>query len=119
MSVRLVVHNVNTSISQIFNPFFSASPRPPLRRQIHVPAIITEDFCPGTHPGAGTVAGNNNNNNYNDDDDGNYDALWARSTKNPDVSTGPLAHLFTRPLRSLVHSLAHLAHTLTRGKVDD
>ena len=64
-------------------------------------------------------------------------ALWARSTQNPDKSTGLLARLFacslaplTRslapdcslcsrpPLRSLVRSLAHFAHSLVCGKVN-
>ena len=68
---------------------------------------------------------------------GNDDAQWARSTKNPDVSTGPLPRPFARsltrltrslspdsslcsrpPLRSLVCSLAHFAHSLARGKVN-
>ena len=31
-------------------------------------------------------------------EDDNDDALWARIIKNPDVSTGPLAHLFARSL---------------------
>ena len=62
---------------------------------------------------------------------------WARSTKNTDWSTGPLARPFARslapltrslapdyslrsrpPLRSLVRSLAHFAHFLARGKVN-
>ena len=65
-------------------------------------------------------------------------AHWARSTKNPDVSTGPLPCPFARslapltrslaphyslrsraPLRSLVCSLAHFALSLARGTVDD
>ena len=65
-------------------------------------------------------------------------ALWARSTKNPDVSAGPLARPFARslapltrslaphyslrsraPLRSLARSLPHFAHSLARGKVID
>ena len=60
-------------------------------------------------------------------------ALWARSTKNPDWSTGPLTRPFAHslaplvhcslcsaaPLRLLVHSLAHFAHCLARGKVND
>ena len=61
-------------------------------------------------------------------------ALWARSTKNPDVITGPFARPFAQsftcllaphcslrlcaPLRSLVCSLAHFAHSLPRGKVN-
>ena len=32
--------------------------------------------------------------------------LWARSTKNPDLSTGPLTRPFTRSLAPLTHSLA-------------
>ena len=62
---------------------------------------------------------------------------WARIFKNTDWSTGPLAHPFARslasltpslaphyslrsrpPLRSLVRSLAHFAHSLARGKVN-
>ena len=65
-------------------------------------------------------------------------ALWSRITKNPDVSTGPLARPFARwlaplnrsialpyllclraPLRSLVCSLAHSAHPLARETVND
>ena len=61
-------------------------------------------------------------------------ALWARSTKNPDCSTGPLARPFARslapltrslapdcslcsrpPLRSLVRSLAHFARSPLRS----
>ena len=63
---------------------------------------------------------------------------WVRSAKNRDVSTGPLARPFARslapltrslapdcslrsrpPLRSLVRSLAHFAHSLARGTVND
>ena len=63
--------------------------------------------------------------------------LWSGTYKNRDVSTGPLARPFARllapltrllapdcslrsrpPLRSLVRSLAHFAHTLARGKVN-
>ena len=62
-------------------------------------------------------------------------ALWSGTDKNRDVSTGPLARPFARslapltrllapdcslrsrpPLCSLVHSLAHFAHSLARGK---
>ena len=65
-------------------------------------------------------------------------ALWFRSAKNRDVSTGPLARPFARslapltrslapdcslrsrpPPRSLVRSLAHFAHSLARGTVND
>ena len=55
-------------------------------------------------------------------------AQWARTNKNRDVSTGPLARPFARslaplyglltPLRSLVRSLAHSAHYLACGKVN-
>ena len=64
--------------------------------------------------------------------------LWFRSAKNRDVSTGPLARPFAHslapltrslapdcslhsrpPLRSLVRSLAHFAHSLARGTVND
>ena len=64
-------------------------------------------------------------------------ALWSGTNKNRDVSTGPLACPFVRslapltrllapdcslrsrhPLRSLVRSLAHFAHSLARGKVN-
>ena len=67
----------------------------------------------------------------------NGNALWSRTNKNRDVSTGPLARPFARslapltrslapdcslcsrpPLRSLVGSLAHFAHSLARGKVN-
>ena len=41
-----------------------------------------------------------------DDDDNEDDAQWARSTKNPDVSTGPLARPFARSLAPLTRSLA-------------
>ena len=58
-------------------------------------------------------------------------ALWARSTKNPDVSTGPLARPFARSLAPLTRSLAphcslcsrallrSLAHSFARGNVND
>ena len=68
---------------------------------------------------------------------GNDGALWSGTNKNRDVSTGPLARPFARspalltrslapdcslrsrpPLRSLVRSLAHFAHSLARGKVN-
>ena len=64
-------------------------------------------------------------------------ALWSGTNKNRDVSTGPLARLFARsvalltrslapgcslrslpPLRSLVCSLVHFAHSLARGTVN-
>ena len=64
-------------------------------------------------------------------------ALWSGTNKNRDVSTGPLARPFARsltpltrsrapdcllrsrpPLRSLIPSLAHFAHSLARGKVN-
>ena len=64
--------------------------------------------------------------------------LWARTTKNTDCSTWPLARPFARslapltrslapdstlrsrpPLRSLVRSLGHFAHSLARGTVND
>ena len=64
-------------------------------------------------------------------------ALWSEIKKNTDVRTGPLARPFARsltpltrplapdcslcsrpPLRSLVRSLAHFAHSLARGKVN-
>ena len=64
-------------------------------------------------------------------------SLWARTTKNTDRSTGPLARPFARslapltrslapdcslrsrpPLRSLVRSLAHFAHSLASGTVN-
>ena len=63
--------------------------------------------------------------------------LWSITDKNTDWSTGPLARPFARslapltrtlapdgslrsrpPLRSLVRSLAHFAHSLARGKVN-
>ena len=63
---------------------------------------------------------------------------WSGTTKNQDVSTGPLARPFARslapltrllapdcslrsrpPLRSLIRSLAHFAHSQARGKVND
>ena len=65
-------------------------------------------------------------------------ALWSMTTKNSDCSTGPLARPFARslapltrslapdcslrsrpPLRSPVRSLAHFAHSLARGTVND
>ena len=65
-------------------------------------------------------------------------ALWARTTKTTDWSTAPITRLFAHslaplthslaldcPLRSrpllcsLVHSLAHFAHSLARGTVND
>ena len=68
---------------------------------------------------------------------GQSDALWSGTNKNRDVSTGPLALPFARlltlltrslapdrvlrlrpPLRSLVCSLAHFAHSLACGKVN-
>ena len=64
-------------------------------------------------------------------------ALWFETNKNREVSTGPFARPFARwvaplthllapdcslcshpPLRSLVRSLAHFAHSLARGKVN-
>ena len=64
-------------------------------------------------------------------------ALWSGTDKNRDVSTGPLACPFARliaplirslapdcslrsrpPLRSLVRSIAHFAHSLAHGKVN-
>ena len=64
-------------------------------------------------------------------------ALWSGTNKNRDISTGPLARPFTPslapltrslardcslrsrpPLRSLVCSLTHFAHSLARGKVN-
>ena len=42
-------------------------------------------------------------------------ALWARTTKNPVVSTGPLARPFARSLTPL----AHFSHSLARGTVND
>ena len=62
-------------------------------------------------------------------DNVNWGALWSGTNKNKDVSTRPLARPFARslapdcslclrpPLRSLVRSLAHFAHSLARGKV--
>ena len=66
------------------------------------------------------------------------EALWSITAKNTDCSTGPLARPFARslapltrslapdcslrsrpPLRSLIRSLAHFAHSLARGKVID
>ena len=65
-------------------------------------------------------------------------SLWSITAKNTDCSTGPLARPFARslapltrslapdcslrsrpPLRSLVCSLAHFAHSLARGTVND
>ena len=65
-------------------------------------------------------------------------APWSGSTKNRNVSTGPLARAFARllapltrllappyslclrtPLRSLARSLTHFAHSRARGKVND
>ena len=69
-------------------------------------------------------------------------ALWARTTKNADWNTGPLARSLVRsfarslapltsllvphyslcprtPLRSLACSLTHYAHSLARGTVND
>ena len=62
-------------------------------------------------------------------------SLWSKKAKNTDCSNGPLARPFARslatltrllapdcslhsrpPLRSLIHSLAHFAHSLARGK---
>ena len=64
--------------------------------------------------------------------------LWARSTKNPDKSIGPLARPFAHSLalltcslaphyslhlrallRSLIRSFAHFTHSLAHGKVND
>ena len=71
-------------------------------------------------------------------DDDNDDAQWSGTTKNHVVSTGPLTCPFARslaplthllappcllcsraPLRSFVCSLAHFAHSLARGTVND
>ena len=65
------------------------------------------------------------------------DALWSETNKNRDASTGPLARPCARslapltrsrapdcllrsrpPLRSLIPSLAHFAHSLACGKVN-
>ena len=49
-------------------------------------------------------------------------AQWGRTAKNWDVGTGPLAPHYSlcsrAPLRTLVRSLAHFAHSLARGKVN-
>ena len=51
-------------------------------------------------------------------------ALWFKTTKNPDVSTGPLARLFACSLAPLTHLLAphcslclraHCAHSFARS----
>ena len=66
------------------------------------------------------------------------DALWSGTNKYRDVSTEPLARPFARllpplthslaldcslcsrpPLRSLIRSLAHFAHSIARGTVND
>ena len=68
----------------------------------------------------------------------NCHSLWAKSTKTPDFSTGPLARPFARSLapltrslaphnslrsravrRLFIRSLAHFAHSLARGTVND
>ena len=71
----------------------------------------------------------------------NIRALWVRSNKNPDESTGPLARPFAHSLAPLTHSLAppcllclrapqrshvrslarfaHFTNSLARGKVND
>ena len=65
-------------------------------------------------------------------------ALWSKTAKNTDCSTGPLARPFARslapltrslapdcslrsrpPLRSLARLLAHFAHSCADGKVND
>ena len=52
-------------------------------------------------------------------------ALWARSTKNPDKSTGPLARSFACSLTPLTRLLAppcllcSRAHSLTCGTMND
>ena len=59
-----------------------------------------------------------------EEEDGD-DALWSGSTKNGDVSTGPLARSFARSLAPLTRSLApdcslaHFAHSLTGGTLND
>ena len=72
-----------------------------------------------------------------DGDSGGGGALWSGTNKNRDASTGPLARPFARslalltrslapdcslrsrlPLRSLICSLAHSAHSLARGRVN-
>ena len=45
--------------------------------------------------------------------------LWARTTKNLNCRTGPFARPFARSLAPLIRSLAHFAHSLARGKVND
>ena len=71
-------------------------------------------------------------------DAGGAAALWSGTNKNRDVSNGPLARPFAHslapltrllapdcslrsrpPLRSLVRSLAHFAHSLARGTEND
>ena len=55
----------------------------------------------------------------------NCHSLWAKSTKTPDFSTGPLARPFARslaPLTRTAHShrsLAHFTHSLARGTVNE
>ena len=68
---------------------------------------------------------------------GHGNALWSATNKNRDASTGPLTRPFAHslapltrllapdcslrsrpPLRSLIRSLAHFAHSLARGKVN-
>ena len=45
--------------------------------------------------------------------------LWARTAKNTDWSTGPLARPFARSLALLTRALAHFAYSRARGKVND
>ena len=55
------------------------------------------------------------------DDEKDDNALWSKKNKDPDESTGPLAHLFDISLSSLICSLACSLTLLLDicGKVND
>ena len=50
---------------------------------------------------------------------GETQALWARTTKNTDCSTGPLTCPFARLLVPPTRPLTHYAHSLAHGTVND
>ena len=92
---------------------------------------LDRSFVVGLNP-RGADVGRHTSENTREDN-----ALWSGTNKNRDVSAGALSRPFARPfaplthslspdcslrsrppLRSLVRSLAHFAHSLARGKVN-